>query len=552
MKKTFLWLTLSCLLALTLFLCACGETESTGEGGTPESEPELVVFMTDGASEYTVISPFLYSSKAEGKEAVERFQNMVQENSGTPFSYASDRAEAGDFEILLGETNRPESEEAAANLRENDYIICVRNNKLIAVGGSLASSCEAIVRLGKMFFSQPQTSLILYEGVVYQHLADYAIEDATIGDVPLRSYTLTYDANSETDALQVADDLGRLYGWTLPAAKEDGTVDKKIFFTVGGGADQWSITLKEGVLTVQGGSAKMLSYACAKLKDLFRGKEKNLAEGFTASGNFEDGASLRVFDLNVYFSGYGESAPVNRYPRLMTQISENNPDILTLQDVSPTWLSLMKEGTENALPLTDTYDYVGVGRNNDDKSVMHPIFYKKSRFTLKDSGAFWLSETPQWESVGWDGYARCICTWAILTDRETGLDFAVMNTQYDPHGKNAQTGGGALVAKRAQEFDLPVIFGGDFQATSLGNAYRGMGSFLVDAVTLSEREGDASKVTRNKAPFGESMTVNRATDFVMVSRGDFRVCSHTTLTDLVDGAFVSSHWAIVVDLVLRR
>lgn len=557
MKKHFFRWTAVLLLMLVLMMAAsCGDSQdpvSSDTSDDPGVDLPPVVFMEGGVSDYTVVSSASYGATALGKEALTRFRDMVEENSGTPFTYANDSAAAAAHEILLGETNREETKEAQASLREKDYIILVKNGKLVAVGGSKESTYEAIVRFGKMFFSQPQTDLVLREGTVYEYRADYAIGDVTLAGCPLRDYTLVYSGQGEADAIRMAADLRSMYGWVLPIVSEEKAEGNRVIrLSVEGEADGWSLALTDSGLAVKGGSNEMLSYAASHFVDLMKKQEnQELSVGYTLTGSFEAGADLRLFDLNVYFSGYGTNSVANRFPRLMKLIGESDPDVITLQDVSPAWLACLKNGDGTVKALTDTYGFVGVGRNNDDKSVMHPIFYKKDKYTLTDSGAFWLSATPQWESVGWDGYTRCVCTWAILTDKASGASFAVMNTQFDPNGKNAQANGGALVASRAQEFGLPVLFGGDFQAGANGRAFRGMGNFLLDSVTLSQREGDKSMVTVNNA-FGDAAQLNRATDFVMVSRGDFLVRSHTTVTDLVEGGYASNHWPIVVDLTVKK
>lgn len=48
------------------------------------------------------------------------------------------------YEILIGGTNRAESQEALAALGENDYIICVKGNKLVIVGGSDTATVYAV------------------------------------------------------------------------------------------------------------------------------------------------------------------------------------------------------------------------------------------------------------------------------------------------------------------------------------------------------------------------------------------------------------------------
>ena len=50
---------------------------------------------------------------------------------------------------------------------------------------------------------------------------------------------------------------------------------------------------------------------------------------------------------------------------------------------------------------------------------MTPIFYREDRFSLLDSGWFWLSETPSKPSIGWDAKHRRITTWAQLYNTHT-------------------------------------------------------------------------------------------------------------------------------------
>lgn len=49
-----------------------------------------------------------------------------------------------DYEILIGATNRAESQEVLAALGENDYTVCVKGNKLVIVGGSDAATVYAV------------------------------------------------------------------------------------------------------------------------------------------------------------------------------------------------------------------------------------------------------------------------------------------------------------------------------------------------------------------------------------------------------------------------
>lgn len=49
-----------------------------------------------------------------------------------------------------------------------------------------------------------------------------------------------------------------------------------------------------------------------------------------------------------------------------------------------------------------------------------PILWKKDKFELIKSGYFWLSDTPEIESKGWDEKYDCfrMCSYVILKDKK--------------------------------------------------------------------------------------------------------------------------------------
>jgi endonuclease/exonuclease/phosphatase family metal-dependent hydrolase len=72
------------------------------------------------------------------------------------------------------------------------------------------------------------------------------------------------------------------------------------------------------------------------------------------------------------------------------------------------------------------YERSGIGRDDGKEAgEFSAIFYKKEKFTLIEKGDFWLSETPDTPSLGWD--AQCckrICSWVYLQDKTSGKKFA--------------------------------------------------------------------------------------------------------------------------------
>ena len=110
------------------------------------------------------------------------------------------------------------------------------------------------------------------------------------------------------------------------------------------------------------------------------------------------------------------------------------------------------------------YAYIGVGRDDGKtKGEFCPVFYRRERFKLLDSGTFWLSATPETVSRGWDGGCNRVCSWGDFQDRATKAKFYFLNTHLDHKGPMAKTKGAELIVKFIEEHckGVQVIVTGD-------------------------------------------------------------------------------------------
>lgn len=114
------------------------------------------------------------------------------------------------------------------------------------------------------------------------------------------------------------------------------------------------------------------------------------------------------------------------------------------------------------------YEHV-IGHNTIDDSefgMQNPIYWRRERFALRDCGAFYLSETPERWSVGWDGVFVRSVNWVRLHDTQAGFDLIALNTHLDHLGETARQHGARLIVGHLQAFaaDLPVIVTGDMNS----------------------------------------------------------------------------------------
>ena len=134
-----------------------------------------------------------------------------------------------------------------------------------------------------------------------------------------------------------------------------------------------------------------------------------------------------------------------------------------------------KKQLDEMMALLPDYDYVGVGRDDGaEKGEYCPVIYRKKEFKLLNSGTFWLSETPDEVTKGWDAACYRVCTWAYLQRKSDKARFYFLSTHLDHKGKEARINGGKLVVDWIKEHckGENVIVVGDFNVTQSSDTYK--------------------------------------------------------------------------------
>lgn len=169
-----------------------------------------------------------------------------------------------------------------------------------------------------------------------------------------------------------------------------------------------------------------------------------------------------------------------RYPTSAMMIVDQNPDIFGLQEAYDFQVNYMKE-------FCPGYKCVGVGREDGKHEGEHmSIFYKKKSIKLIKWGTFWLSETPEKPSMGWDAACIRTATWALLKDRKSGKRFYYVNTHLDHVGQQARENGLKLIMEKIKEMNpknYPMVLTGDFNSEPGNPALK-----YADAVMLDSRK----------------------------------------------------------------
>ena len=215
-------------------------------------------------------------------------------------------------------------------------------------------------------------------------------------------------------------------------------------------------------------------------------------------------------------------------------IKDHAPDIFGVQEALQEQLMYMDKNLKQ-------YSYVGVGREDGVSEGEHmAMFYNKRTVKLLDWGTFWLSQTPEKPSKGWDAKCKRTATWALMELKDSGRKFYYVNTHLDHRGKKAQRKGLDLIVNKIAEINpekLPMILTGDFNITPDNSALKELNTKMVEART-------SAKKTDSRATFNGWGSEARKIDYIYYS--GFSDCTEyeTIVKQYKDIPYISDHYPI--------
>ncbi len=250
---------------------------------------------------------------------------------------------------------------------------------------------------------------------------------------------------------------------------------------------------------------------------------------------------IKVCSFNIRFDnpGDGFNSWENRRKNVVVFLGVEKPEIIGFQEVLANQLEYLE------LRLTG-YSRVGVGRDDGiDQGEFAPIMYLDDRFMLLDSGNFWLSETPEVPSIGWDALIKRICTWVILKDRLSGEEIHVYNTHFSHVGSEARLRSAELImdsiVKKSQ--NVRVILTGDFNTEPGSAPYNEIiENGLNDSYDSDLKLGPTGTFN------GFTLTGNydRRIDFIFFK--GFESDYYVTNSMVIDNQYLSDHFPIITML----
>ena len=260
---------------------------------------------------------------------------------------------------------------------------------------------------------------------------------------------------------------------------------------------------------------------------------------------------IKIMSFNVRTSAMDKNTPNhwdNRKEACIALIKDQKPSIIGFQEAvySAQWVWIKDQ------LKSEGYDGYGVNRQTGKESGSGEcpgILYDKSVIKKIEVGTFWLSETPDTPSKGWDANYYRSATWGLFEHLPTGKQFFYINTHLDHESVTAQVEGMKLIAQKFEEYkgECPLFLTGDLNIEASDKAIDAIKGFMRNARTYATRT-DSYGTTNGF----ESDTKKVKIDHIYYSKEMKNPVEYYTIRDVYNGVqFVSDHYPIYAIFKLK-
>lgn len=198
------------------------------------------------------------------------------------------------------------------------------------------------------------------------------------------------------------------------------------------------------------------------------------------------------------------------------------------------------------------YKAVGVGREDGVSEGEHmSVFYDTTRISLLDWGTYWLSETPDVPSLGWDAWCKRTATWAKLRDINSGNEFFFVNTHLDHRGVVARKEGLSMIYKNIKKMNpngYPMVLTGDFNVLPDNDGLTDINA-LMESARFNAADADSIGSFNG---FGSEGAKLRPIDYIYFSGFDKCLRFKVDTTSYSGIPYISDHYPIFADLEFKK
>ena len=181
---------------------------------------------------------------------------------------------------------------------------------------------------------------------------------------------------------------------------------------------------------------------------------------FNSCSSSSENINIMTYNIRLDTEADGINMWDNRKEGVLSLIKEESVDILGIQEGLPSQIEYLSKEL-------DGYSMIGEGRDGGNNGEYSAIYYNDKKMNLIETETFWLSETPEIPSIGWDAAINRITTLGLFKMVNSSMDVLVYNSHFDHLGKIAREKSAVLILNHIKENNyqnMPLIVMGDFNA----------------------------------------------------------------------------------------
>ncbi len=255
--------------------------------------------------------------------------------------------------------------------------------------------------------------------------------------------------------------------------------------------------------------------------------------------------SIKLMSFNIRYDNPNdnENSWDNRKNEVVGLIDYYQPDIIGIQEG-------LLDQVEYILQNTSNYSYIGVGRDDGiDRGEFSAIYYDTTEYEVISQKTFWLSDTPEKVSVGWDASMERICTYGRFSDKATGKNMYVFNAHFDHMGKQSRNKSVKLILSKIKQLkiaDSAVIVMGDLNCGPNSIPIKVLSKELNDPLNIIE-EKSVLDIPGTFNSFDPNIIPQKRIDYIFTKNLDIVMYTHIN-DKRKNGLCISDHLPVIIEI----
>ena len=580
MKKFLKFLTAVLVLCQLVGIFSACTTDKVDVNESEETQEESFVLTKEFLASYVIVTP---RDTSEDITAVAKLlQRSIKDAYGITLEIRDDFIIEGtddfceaEYEILIGNTNRNECREYYANVKKNDYGYALVGKKLLILGYTNASANNSAIEFKLDILSRKADVVIkTEENKLVSGKYDY--ETLMLNGVDIKNYKIVYPAASVQGENEIAiylrDYITAKTGYVIQCDNDTTGVSEyeiQVGETVrvtdemrndraaaGYSNDHSYVGKTNNGVWLSGNNKNRLYVAMERLISNIDKVETKLALDISENSSAPmKELSLSVLTYNVYFD---LSETKRNSDDVIVSIKQKSPDVFGLNESGKDWINKFNADRD----ISSVYACVeGKAAEKASDALYNPIFYRKDKFELVEWGTKWLSATPDKISMFGEAKHYKIFTYAILKNKETGVEFMYINVHLD--GSNDGSAQAALEDVRKKQADvvknfaesysyLPIVMGGDFNEAPSSAVIRGIinSTRFKYGMTVAKTKVDIGTTKKVNSKF-ELLEKGSVIDYLFMTGDSITVNKYEQVDNIINDQYPSDHLPVYAEIGIR-